>query len=410
MDYIRTVVSGKKHRFIDERYNLDLTYITPRIIAMAFPGSGLKKLYRNTIEDVSKFLKERHQNNYIIFNLSGVKYDSTKFDGKVLDYDNWMDHHSPPIDLLFTLVEKIHKFLLSDDKNVIVVNCNAGKGRTGTLICCYLLFSGKFKETKDAFDYYSLKRFNKGFGVTHASQKRYVNYFFDIISKRTIPTPRVRHIDKIDITCYPFNTDTKLIPIIDINDNTKDIFKHTCESPIKLSNENSNNELNIINNTNIPITGDVLMHLYNKGVIKHKKMGRLSFNTWFIDEDKNEYLFTLHEIDPYKFPIKNKVKEDYGIKLHFTDLCKDCGNCEFNCYCDQCKIALKKEIEKYNLICQFLDNYSVNKNDSVQLLFGNDPSLDDVDLVLSKRNLLLTPKLDRRDQSEIEKDANCNIY
>ena len=35
---IRKMVSGQRNRFTDEDYNLDLTYITPRIIAMSFPA------------------------------------------------------------------------------------------------------------------------------------------------------------------------------------------------------------------------------------------------------------------------------------------------------------------------------------------------------------------------------------
>ena len=41
MNYLRTIVSGEKKRYIDENFNLDLSYITPRIIAMAFPGTGI---------------------------------------------------------------------------------------------------------------------------------------------------------------------------------------------------------------------------------------------------------------------------------------------------------------------------------------------------------------------------------
>ena len=83
MDYLRTIVSGKKKRFIDRKYNLDLSYITPRIIAMAYPASGLESVYRNQINKVSTFLKERHRSNYLVFNLSGKKYDNSKFDHKV---------------------------------------------------------------------------------------------------------------------------------------------------------------------------------------------------------------------------------------------------------------------------------------------------------------------------------------
>ena len=39
----------------------------------------------------------------------------------------------------------MHKHLKNDARNVVVVHCLAGKGRTGTAICSYLIYSGKFK-------------------------------------------------------------------------------------------------------------------------------------------------------------------------------------------------------------------------------------------------------------------------
>ena len=53
MDWLRKIVSGKRNRFRDDTYNLDVTYITPRIIAMSFPASGLEIMYRNNMTDVS---------------------------------------------------------------------------------------------------------------------------------------------------------------------------------------------------------------------------------------------------------------------------------------------------------------------------------------------------------------------
>jgi phosphatidylinositol-3,4,5-trisphosphate 3-phosphatase and dual-specificity protein phosphatase PTEN len=52
MDWLRKIVSGKRNRFRDDTYNLDVTYITPRIIAMSFPASGLEIMYRNNMNDV----------------------------------------------------------------------------------------------------------------------------------------------------------------------------------------------------------------------------------------------------------------------------------------------------------------------------------------------------------------------
>ena len=83
LNYVRTLVSGRKQRFKDRRYDLDLSYVTPRIIAMAFPGSGVETVYRNNIDGVSKFLSERDGSNYLVINLSGKKYDTKKFNEKV---------------------------------------------------------------------------------------------------------------------------------------------------------------------------------------------------------------------------------------------------------------------------------------------------------------------------------------
>ena len=57
INLVRKIVAGPKNRTVDEEYDLDLTYITDRIIAMAFPAAGFEKTYRNSIDDVSKFLK-----------------------------------------------------------------------------------------------------------------------------------------------------------------------------------------------------------------------------------------------------------------------------------------------------------------------------------------------------------------
>ena len=62
MDFLRTLVSGKKKRYIDRKYNLDLTYITPRIIAMAYPASGLETVFRNIILSVFYFVYFRYLN------------------------------------------------------------------------------------------------------------------------------------------------------------------------------------------------------------------------------------------------------------------------------------------------------------------------------------------------------------
>lgn len=52
MNFLRQIVSGKKHRMKEAGYNLDLTYVCPRVIGMSFPAEGLEVTFRNNINDV----------------------------------------------------------------------------------------------------------------------------------------------------------------------------------------------------------------------------------------------------------------------------------------------------------------------------------------------------------------------
>ena len=54
MNWLRKIVSGKRNRYQDDQYNLDITYITERVLAMSFPAQGFESLYRNNIDNVRR--------------------------------------------------------------------------------------------------------------------------------------------------------------------------------------------------------------------------------------------------------------------------------------------------------------------------------------------------------------------
>jgi len=62
---------------------------------------------------------------------------------------------------------------------VFPTGVQAGKGRTGTVIACYLLYTSTFTAADEALDYFALKRANnENGGVNVPSQRRSGSYFF----------------------------------------------------------------------------------------------------------------------------------------------------------------------------------------------------------------------------------------
>lgn len=139
----RRIVSGNKSRFKDSTLNLelDLAYITDHVIVMGFPAAGIEGLYRNRREDAKKFLDSRHGTNYWIFNFCPIRensYPAAYFGGRVSRYP-FPDHHAPPLALIPLFVREVHEWLSGSPDRVAVLHCKAGKGRSGTLACSYLL-------------------------------------------------------------------------------------------------------------------------------------------------------------------------------------------------------------------------------------------------------------------------------
>ena len=60
----------------------------------------------------------------------------------------------------------------------MAVHCNHGKGRTGTTIIAFLIYTGFFNKFTDALEFYNKRRFiSKTYGVSQPCQKRYLEYF-----------------------------------------------------------------------------------------------------------------------------------------------------------------------------------------------------------------------------------------
>ena len=182
---LKEIVSEGRIRMHRRNFDLDLVYITRRIIAMGYPATGCESFYRNSFSDVKQFLTEEHGNKYKVYNLCMEKnriYKKTAFGGQKVSLFPFQDHQSCPVKLMLEFCIDVCIFLLKDNENVAAIHCKAGKGRTGTMICAYLLFTGVALNSVQAFEMYGTRRSKEKRGVTVPSQRRYIQHFETYLS------------------------------------------------------------------------------------------------------------------------------------------------------------------------------------------------------------------------------------
>ncbi|XP_047499160.1 phosphatidylinositol 3,4,5-trisphosphate 3-phosphatase TPTE2-like [Penaeus chinensis] len=185
----RQFVSQNKRRYQQNGFDLDLTYVMPRVIAMSFPSSGRMSMYRNDIKEVVRFMDTQHAGHYRIYNLCSERhYDESLFHGRV---ERFLidDHNVPPLTDMLRFSASVKAWMDKDEKNVIAVHCKGGKGRTGTMICVFLIDLGIFRDAEHCLGYFGDRRTDKNVakkfqGVETPSQSRYVGYYEHVVRAR----------------------------------------------------------------------------------------------------------------------------------------------------------------------------------------------------------------------------------
>ena len=180
----RRQVSKNRKRYRDGDFDLDLAYISERILAMSFPARDLEAQFRNPMAEVQRFLRSRHP-QHRVYNL--CKEDDRRYNddcfNEVRHRITFFDHTICPLQRLVELLEDQHRFLGENSKNVVVIHCKAGKGRTGLVCSCLLLREGIKRDACKALETYAKKRTHDQKGVTIPSQIRYVKLYAQFLQE-----------------------------------------------------------------------------------------------------------------------------------------------------------------------------------------------------------------------------------
>ncbi|KAG4027986.1 hypothetical protein MFRU_025g00520 [Monilinia fructicola] len=185
---LRQIVAGPRSRHPEA--GLDLCYVTPNIIATSGPsGTYPQRAYRNPLDQLVTFLDYKHgKEGWMIweFRAEGTGYPDEEVRGRVKHWP-WPDHHPPPFKLVPGIVGGMRNWLegkgdgegkdQKEGKRVVVVHCKAGKGRSGTMACSYLIAECGWKAS-EALARFTERRMRPGFGqgVSIPSQLRWIGY------------------------------------------------------------------------------------------------------------------------------------------------------------------------------------------------------------------------------------------
>lgn len=206
--YMRRITGENKKRFISptEDFDLDLAYITPRLIGMSVPSTGCMSFYRNPISEVARFFEKFHRNRYVIANVCPeIPYPIDAFKtGRFFPF-NVQDHTPPLMGDFVKFIAFAKEWLSADDDNVLAVHCRGGKGRTGSFCCAWLLYCQDVDDTPDALNFYAMRRTDmeqvhttKIQGVETPSQVRFLKHFEELLRRQNAHWPYTLEIPPAD--------------------------------------------------------------------------------------------------------------------------------------------------------------------------------------------------------------------
>lgn len=218
---------------MERHYDFDLTYITERIISVFFLPDLEEHRYHRNLQEVASMLKSKHQDKFLLLNLSEKRYDITRLNPKVQDY-GWPDLHAPPLDRICAVCKAMETWLTSDPNNVVVLHCKGNKGKTGVIVAAYMHYSKISAGADQALTTLAMRKFceDKVSSSLQPSQNRYIYYFGGLLSGTIKMNSSPLFLHQILIPSLPnFQTGGGFYPFLKIYQSLQQVYTSGVYDP-----------------------------------------------------------------------------------------------------------------------------------------------------------------------------------
>ncbi|XP_056133309.1 putative tyrosine-protein phosphatase auxilin [Lampris incognitus] len=289
---------------------LDIAYITLRIIVMSYPAESVQIGYQNHVEDIRSFLDSRHADHYTVFNLSQRNYRGAKFSNRVSEC-NWPSRQAPSLHNLFAVCKNMHNWLKQNPKNVCVITCSDGRAPSGVLVCAMFCFCHLFNNPVPAMQLLSAKRPGSGLWPSH---HRYIGYVCSMVSEKpNLPHSKPLVIKALTMSPVPcFNKQRSgCRPFCDVLIGETKIF--TTAQEYERMREHRVQEGKVVFPLGVSVHGDVVVSVYHmrstiggrlQAKVSNTQIFQIQFHTGFIAPGTTLLKFNKPELDACESPEK----------------------------------------------------------------------------------------------------------
>lgn len=306
------------------RTDLDISFITQRILVMPCPSEGLESAYRtNHIDDVKIYLETRFMPAKLsVYNLGSRNCPRLSPPTRTVEANSIYypgGNKAPSLVGMYSLAEDMYGFLSVDPKHVIVIqSSDGGRALAATMLCALLIYAHLVTEPEDALQTFAVKRIPPNL---KPSELRYLYYLGDIV-RSTPHLPHYNSVTLVSLTIAPVPRMTKARDgcrmFVEVMNNERIIMSTLQEyDRMRLF---SVMEGKISLQLNVQVQGDVTVTLYHArnalggmGRPQGIKICQFQLNTGYIPEE--ETLINLMKNDLDDLPDEEHIPTQFHVGL-----------------------------------------------------------------------------------------------